>query len=307
MAVTFVDEFRESARTRYDGKVSRHTRQFLVIVDDPNNHTSVDPILAVAAQFGLFIGSIHPGDPSAWCVDVNSDVIKGSEGTQWTVTAEYSSERELNENPLLDPAFIDWDTEQFQEPIFWYKDSEGVRKGVVNSAGDPFDPPGQRDDSRRAVVIEKNLASVPSWIIQYRDAVNSDSIVIDGIPVGVGQAKCQRVSVSRWQFRNGFAFRTVNLMIHITDDDWDYRPLDVGFRRKFRNGLIPIRYHYDADFDELSVLSPENEEWEDGFEPTAPQLLDGDGQPILNPTPEDAVFGNVRIYKRLPFSALPLQ
>ena len=71
----------------------------------------------------------------------------------WTVTAEYSSEFTLAENPTNDPATITWGSEQFQRVVVVDKEGDAV----VNSAGDPFDPPIMADDSRRVVTVTKNL------------------------------------------------------------------------------------------------------------------------------------------------------
>lgn len=302
---SFLDELPEARTTEYDGKVSTHERTF--VVRTSNRYLgSANAVLVVMQYWPVYIGSPHPEDFWSRCRRMRAREVAAREGYEWHVQCSYSSEREIEENPLDDPPNYDWETEQYQEAVF--KDEED--KGVLNSAGDPYDPPGQKDMSRRAVTIERNLAFVPTWIMNYEDAVNSDAITLDGISVAVGHAKCQRVSVSRWNTRNEISYRTVRILIHLSKKDWNFRPLDIGFRRKFGTKRIPIRYWYDPDANggagDTILLDPNHSKWKEGVEPTAPVLLDGSGQPLEDPTIDNAVFRNHVIYERLPFSALPI-
>lgn len=228
------------------------------------------------------IGELHPDDSTAWCVALHVDPTDPWKG--WTATAEYSTERELAEDPTADPALISWDSEQFQKPaIYSYAGT-----AIVNSAGDPFDPPNMMDDSRRIVTVIKNLAVVPAWILTYQDAVNSDSFVLDGVTIGIGLAKMQRVAVGEEQRRNGTLFRTVTFSIHLEKDGWLLEPLDAGFREIVSGERINIL----NDGDDL--------------QPSAPVPLNGSGVHLTNPTAATAVFLSFVVYETKAFSSLPL-
>lgn len=270
-----------SARTGTNQKgVRTYTRAFRVETTSQN-----DGPYAVGTATGLpLIGTPHNEDSFAYCVSLtpaNTDPWRG-----WTVTAEYSSAIEIFENPHDDTAQITWSTEQYQ--VVAHKDKDG--KAIVNSAGDYFsDPVPMRDECRRIVTIEKNLSTVPAWILTSENAVNSESFNLDGITIAAKRAKIQRVSIGPKENRNGTAFRRVSIEIHLQKNGWDLEPLDAGFRELNDDGKL------------IAITSPG-----DSTDVTTPVLLDGAGKRLDDPTPESAVFGSYEIYPTFDFSALPL-
>jgi hypothetical protein len=228
------------------------------------------------------IGEVHPDDSGAWCTTLQVDPTDPWKG--WTVTAEYSTERELAEDPTDDPAEITWGYEQFQKPAV----TNYAGEAILNSAGDPFDPPIMIDDSRPHVTISKNLATVPVWITTYQDAINSGSFTVDGITVGAGLAKMQNITITRAQSRNGTSFRTVTFSIHLQKQGWSSKQLDAGFRQIGYGGARE-NIRNDGD-DEL---------------PAAPVPLNG-GVAIPSPTPANAQYRVDVVYEAKDFSVLPL-
>lgn len=279
MTVTFIEELPDGRRGTNTKGVRTYTRQFKLTSD-----SQADGPYTVGSNASLpKIGSVHPEDAGAFCTTLtveNSDPWMG-----WTVTAEYSSEFTLAENPTNDPAIITWGSEQFQRVVIVDKDGDAV----VNSAGDPFDPPIMADDSRRYVTVTKNLSNVPTWILNYQDAVNSDTFTVDGVSVGIGIAKMQSVTVSTVQSRNATNFRQVTFTMHFQPNGWHAKPLDAGFRQVvYGGGIENIRNEGD---DEL---------------PAAPVPLDGAGQALASPSPATCVALDFTVYNELPFSSLPL-
>jgi hypothetical protein len=228
------------------------------------------------------IGSVHPDDSDAFCETISVDPANPWRG--WTVTAQYSDKRQLAENPLDDDVQIDWGSEQFQRPAMF----DASENAIVNSAGDPFDPPLMMDDSRRVVSVEANLPFVPTWILDYQDAVNSDVFSIDGITVAVGCAKVQDVKVGPVKRRNGIAYRTVRLVIHLQRDGWLLASQDIGFREIAYGGVQNIKNPVDEEL------------------PGAPVPLDGAGVSQSNPTAASGVILSFTVYKTRPFASLPL-
>jgi hypothetical protein len=278
MTVTFIEEIAEG-RTATNTKGARsYTRKFKL----KTSLNSEGPY-AVGSDANLpVIGSQYPDDSGAWCVSLEVSQFSGRFG--WIVTANYSSERELAQDPTNDPAEISWSSEQFQRPAVF--DNSG--NAIVNSAGDPFDPPNMMDDSRRVVTIQKNLATVPSWILTYQDAVNSDTFSVDGISIAAGLAKIQSVTVGPVQKRNGTSFRTVTIVMHLQKDGWLLRPLDAGFRERVSGELQNIRNSGD---DEL---------------PAAPVPLNGSGSALANPSFTNNIFLQFSVYETKAFASLPL-
>mgnify|MGYP006266280633 CR=1 FL=1 len=237
------------------------------------------------------IGQPYSGDPFSWCIDVNIELSAPKHG--WTVTASYSSEREISENPLDEPAKITWGSENFQEVAV--ADING--KLVLNSAGDPFDPPLMKDFSRRTATVTKNVSSVPSWFFQYEDAVNSSAFSIGGLTVATGKALCKKTSVSVAKVRNGIVYYEVTTELHFSKKGWKARGLDAGFRYKYFSTA-------DSEYRRADIVTTNEQGVEE--KPTAPVPLDGNGQIIKDPTPSNCVFLEFDICEALDFSQLPL-
>ena len=227
------------------------------------------------------IGSVHPEDSLAWCVSIQVENTNPWKG--WTVTATWDSTIEVAENPLFEPAVIEWDGENFEEALTFDRDGYGV----LNSAGDPFEN-AMRERTRRVVSVMKNVASVPSWIITSEDAVNSSAFNLDGISVPANMAKLGAPRIGRWQKRNNVSYREMSLIIKLNKDTWKFRPLDVG-------------YHFKTGLGDLKRITSD-----DGTDVTTPVCLDGNGLVLANPSPSNAVYGTFNTYPAYDFSVLPL-
>ncbi len=233
------------------------------------------------------VGS-HPNAPvigsafrDAWCISSTPTCTEPWKG--WRITAEYSSEREMNVDPTQDAMQIRIYTEQFQKPAVFNKDNELI----VNSAGDPYDPPPMMDDSRRVISLVRNVASCPSWVLDYQDAVNSDSFVVYGVTYAAGVGKVQSVSMSNLQKRNGIDFYSLEILIHLQRNGWKLKTLDAGFRELGYGGEL-INILNDGDDERVS----------------APVPLDGSGGALSNPSPTNNVLREDIVYDTQPFSVL---
>lgn len=279
MTITYHGEIGSGRKAQNTKGMRTYTRQFRLESDSRSDDAYTvgsDPNLPI-------IGSLFPSDSFAWCTTLSVDCTDDWKG--WTVTADYSSERELNEDPTLDPALTDWDGEQYQRPLVIDEDENLV----CNSAGDPFDPQEMVDDSRLNSTTIKNLAVVPTWIMQYANAVNSDAFTLDGFAVDIGQAKMQRPRVSRPQRRNNIVFREVTFTINYREEGWLSSLLDAGFReRNYAGELVHIVNPGDGEF------------------VSSPVPLDGAGTSLTDPSPTNNINLTFRAFRRLPFSILPL-
>ena len=230
------------------------------------------------------IGTPHPEDANNWCVGLsitNPDPYAG-----WEVAASYSTEREVLEDPLAEPAIIGpWDTENYQEPAV----VNNADELILNSAGDMFDPPVMKDFNRRGVSVSKNVASVPVWFLDYEDAVNSDVFSVGGLSVAVGCGKLSRTTISERKNRNGTDYYVVGMYIQLAKKSWTRKTLDAGFHQTV--GGVRSVIMIGAAGDEL---------------PVTPVPLDGAGGVLANPSPSTSYYRSDNIEDRLPFSALPL-
>lgn len=309
MGVTSIKEIhsgRDGAEElgRDDQEVRRYTRVFRVTTG-----SNYDGWYVISGSPSLpVIGAVYPSDPEAYCRRRRGRNESFSKQV-WIVTCAYSTEKELEENPLNEPAEIEWDTEQFQRP--YVKDKDG--EGIVNSAGDAFDPAVDGDDSRWMATVQKNVAAVPTWLLEYRDAVNEDEVTkdnpegtfeFDGLTIYPNEAKMQAIRISKWQERNDVNYRVLTMRIQfkyderqhgVAEDDavfkgWSRQTLDIGLRRK------------DPDDATKRIKCLDDE----GREATSPMRLDGAGAQQADPTPANAKYITDDIYQRQPFAVLPL-
>jgi hypothetical protein len=299
MAVLTFDEIapgRDGAEQFKEKKgVTRYTRTFLVRTDTNTDEASV--IFAHASCPN--VGDVYPYDADAFCTDVRP--VQHKAKTVWRVTARYSTEYELSDNPLNDAAEIEWNTEPRQK-AFW-KDRDG--NAILNSAGDYYDPPVEGDDSRWVATVSKNLAAVPAWTLTYKDATNSDQFTLDGLTIAIGVAKLSRIRISKWQERNDIDFRVVTFSIAIDENGWAAELLDQGFRELdgcTGAGSGSGSGSGSGECDEGRVhITDKN-----GDPVVSPVPLDGNGCALDCPTPETAVFRTHHIHKVMAFSSLPL-
>lgn len=226
------------------------------------------------------IGDQHDEDSQAYCFEVS--IAQKSAWKVWTYTAQYSTDKELNRNPLYDPAVITWDGENFEEVAFQDRNGDAI----LNSAGDPFENL-MRERSRRIATVVKNVLGVPSWVIEQENAVNSAAFVLDGYVIAAGLAMLAQPSISEWKKRNTYDFRTITFQIKLNRDGWSLKPLDAGFS-------------YIAGGQKRRAVNP------DGTDPTTPICLNGSGGMLSNPTPATAVFGSFNVYPSFDFNLLPL-
>jgi hypothetical protein len=286
MTITYLGE-NHAAATNDRGSRS-YTRVFKLKTSEKTErayHVGSHPSLP-------FIGQVHPDDSNAYCTTLTPDPTDPWKG--WTVTAQYADSRPMAEDPTDDAAIISWGSEQFQKPAVFDRNGNFI----VNSAGDPFDPPNMMDDSRRVVTVQKNLTAVPAWILDYQDAVNSDSFTVDGVTIGIGLAKMQVVTVGERQRRNGTTFRTVSFTIHLQREGWLLRPLDAGFRE------IDIGSGSGSGSGSgqlVNIKNPGDDEL-----PGAPVPLNGSGVALTNPSFSTCVFLPFSVYATRTFSSLPL-
>ena len=277
MAVVSVQEHWRGRGASWSRDERSYHRALLVLTDDKFDRE--DTVMAAVDAY-VRLGTTHPADAYAFCNRIEPETMNESPFA-WVVKCGYTAKK-LDEDPLQDPAIITWNTVQYQEAAVRDKDGDAI----LNSAGDPYDPPVMKDKSRRTCRINKNVASVPGWFLDYEDAVNSDAFTVDDFSVGIGVAKCQKPTISEWKRRNGTDYREVSMELHFSRTGWAQFPLDCGYREKktVDGGTVLVKI--------ANITSP------------AP--LDGAGHRIINPTPSTAAYRMFETYESLPFSVLPL-
>ena len=243
------------------------------------------------------VGSQHPDDSNAYCKGLrvdNTDFWKG-----WTVTATYSDERTLDDSdPSNDEIKVSWAAESYEEVILYDVVTD---EAILNTANDPFSEPPTREATHLVATISANVTSVPTWILSYQDAINSDSITIGGLSIGIGKAKMQNLSIGQSQLRNGVAFYPLSFQIKIKEEGWKFKPLSTGFSQLIY-GVEPT-FPGDEIIETVKKVDCVNKA--DQKPVSEPALLDADGTQIDSEDPADGHFMEFDIYPSLAFSSLP--
>lgn len=268
--------------TQYNGGIWTAKRAWLVRTDSPSDRENT-----VSTASGLpAYGALHPGPISApmYATTIDYGPLEATTPMAWKVTAGYTSDRSLDEDdPEQDEILISFNSEIYQEAVYMDKDN----KAIMNSANDPFDPPAAMDNAHLIATIASNHQAIPSWILNYQNAVNSAPCTISGLSIGQGKAKVARITVGQRQKRGNTTFFPLSTEIHIKKEGWRLEPLDQGLNEillgKKRAILLGADLH----------------------EATTPQPLNGMGVYDEDATPATATYLDFRVYDELNFSALP--
>lgn len=237
--------------------------------------------------------SRHPDNAQFLCKRLRGKQEQKSP-LHWRIDAEYDTapiDREDSpESPLSRPAKITWSTIKYQKAV--ERDREG--NAILNSAGDYFDPPVMKDLSRWTVSVSKNVAAVPTDIIDYPDALNSGTFSIGGISIEQNVAKIMGISISDLQKEGDIEYYVFQYTLEFDAiDKWKCKPLQHGF--------YCLENVFAGTPDKIRCTDS------NGKPAVSPQLLADNGTQIGLPiTPGDAKYGDYNIYHEMDFSVLPV-
>ena len=309
MSIVSVDQIGpgRTATAKLNGRreVRTHTQPYRVVTDNPN-----DTSYEIQAAFPP-IGSPHIDDPYAFLV--SKDPVADSKGKMlWIVPLVYSTERPRSENPCNDPTDIEWDTDTAMEPYLF--DSDG--QAMLNSAGDHYGEALKGENAYWTVVCTSNQPFIPSWIDDYKNAINNDNCSIDGRYFQPGQCKVKKIHIGRWQTREEYRYRVLSLTIKITTNPtinlaegpqqvsgWAKNVIDEGLHCWWPNPLdsgnikLPCADSAGQPVRKAAAL--------DGY---GYQLGSSSGTelPTTPPTADEIIYNSFDIYAWKPFSVLPL-
>lgn len=229
------------------------------------------------------VGSIHFADTEAYLQRRSVTLTKPK--FHWTVTLSYSSQFEMTEDPLDEPARLTIDGEKYQEVA----DTDRNGQAMLNSAGDYFsDPPIMRDRTDHILRVSKNVAEIPIWFLNSQDVVNDAEFTYRGLIFPERTLKIERVPIPEIQKRNDVEYFPLVIEIKYRKATWNAKPLQSGYRQLVGGDLVKIVSEGD------------------GTDLTTPALLDENGAYIPHPVPTDAKYADFEIYNELDFETLPL-
>lgn len=251
-----------------DQAVRNYTRVFQVrftVAEIAAGPLSVVDIIGLPRAGDIYIGKNGETDIGAWCRSANAKQ-DGDDPRFWTVEYKYSSEASDSEDPateassgsssssggtprdpLLRAPTIRWGkmsyTRAEAKALGFRLDAEGVpifdTVTPATSAGEPYDPPLEREVTVLTLTITINKAEFdPVEAAEYGDAVNETTFTILGDQWPLAAVRCMGITgdfryeqgISYWMTTYEFAFR------HVTGDGsnplpgegwWEWK-LDAG-------------------------------------------------------------------------------
>lgn len=165
-------------------------------------------------------------DPGSFCQSISvTEDTEAADGLRWLVTAEYGPLNVLEfsvQAPLDQRPTIRFDKEVFQEPATKDIDDEPV----VNSAGDPFDPPIMLDRRWPIMQIVRNEPSYsPLLANDYCGTINNAEWF--GRPAK--EWKCLDITGEEAVDPDGHRYWVVSYVFQLKRDTWVERVMDVGY------------------------------------------------------------------------------
>jgi hypothetical protein len=294
VSISEIDGARSAGRDQRGNKT--YGRGFRVVTDHPRTGPkAVRDAVPVAigdyyrngsdAEVGQ---SWYEEDDKIYCLEVAVKPEGAADAKQWIVELKYGVADPASfgaiDDPTQLPPKISWSGVRRDEVV----DVDEDDKPVVNSAGDPFDPPITRDASSPTMVVTRNERTYDDGIaVQYRQSVN-EAEFFGHAP---GTVKCADIRAESADSPSIGRYYVVTYEFELVDGSWQPEVLDLGLRQ--RNTTSGAR--------EQIVI--------DGTPATSPVLLDGQGQPLA----ADAVTGGAyfllsfKTYKTRDFASLGLE
>jgi len=270
---------RSSEHVLGDKKVTRnHTLRWRVETDtilDGSQTVLLSPAVA-------HLLDAHPDDPAALANRVR--VSQRSEnGRIWNLDVDYSTDAKSDQpddDPLLEEREVSWASATVSAVAA--KDRDG--KAILNSAGDPFDPPIEVERPHAKLTVARNEASFSgTTAIAYIQKVNSTQFS-GGAP---GTVLCMDINANE-QERNKIKFWRVTYEFEYAPEGWQPDILEQGLRQLVSGNVETCKDN-------------------DGEAVTTPVPLDSAGAQIDASTlPGTAVFTTFNVYKEIDFNQLGL-
>lgn len=265
-----------------------YARTWRVIVDS----AAVGPGAArdaVPVAVGNTYSTGSETDAGAFCLAINAVDEGASDGKSYLVTATYgppelAPSRTEADNPLDEPFELSWGGLSLEKVL----DIDEDGYAIVNSAGEPFDPPVTVEDNLPILNIVRNESRAsfdPTLIYRYRRARNSDAFW----GADPGQVRIMPITAEYpWHPACGRYWR-VTYQFVFNDEGWTRKLLDLGFRTLSGSGSSTVlKQVVDAK----------------GVPVSTPVLLDGLGHKLAPGATPVAV--EYAVYKSLPFAIFNL-
>lgn len=261
MGIVSISDTKGSRALSWSGQAGRqYTLEVLVVTNDPTMGPRA-VLKALSLQNGMYYrfpwyanNQLNPS-PTEWdyasfiqSLDLKEEA---NDGCQWRATLQFgpfdwSSQGGFTgsgdaadgvSNPFAIPPQVKWSSAKFEKACT--VDIHG--NPIVNTVGDPFDPPVKRDDSRPILTVTQNQMTFDIGQAQsFKDTVNADTFC--GFPPN--SVKCADITADRqyssdwgyyWQVTYEFEIRPVIVVQGATGPvtyqyGWTEQILNAGYR-----------------------------------------------------------------------------
>jgi len=222
------------------------SRVFQVEIDAVSATVESDILASVSIPT---IGASHPAYSAAKCTRRRVKLADDDDFLTWEVECDYSlptpSKNNTSNNPVNDPPRISFGSVQYTRVV--EKAYQGVdkidspTKAILNSAGQPFDPPVVQEEENMVISITRNERTIdPADLVTYRNTINLVSITIAGVTIAQNRGRMRSIMMTKSWDTSGTAYWQVTYEIEIATTTHVRKILDVGFYKKESAGLIPM-------------------------------------------------------------------
>jgi hypothetical protein len=263
-------------------------------IPDTITDALADRVAFLFRDYLPLVGTLYPGVPFCTCRNIGCEL---EEPGVYKFSAQFSDKNSrekaaTDEDPIKDLPIIK--PTAGSKEIAITKDRDG--NAVLNKAGDPIIQ--TRDQQFVGLSVRVNVADIPAAVLDLVDTCNDAPIKIGGWHINTNQARFILPSdfMSEPKSRNEISYYEFAYEIAIDTRDMHYgTPMNAGFRKR-----VPV----DPEADPI-VYRKETILAEDGSEPSEPVPLDDDGDEIVDPQPDDAIFLKVKKYPEADYTWLP--
>ena len=258
--------------------------------------TSVPWADLLADNPGLALGAAHSTITGAVVTSFTPEAMSPRDNL-WRVTVTYTwPEVDSTVAPHLRPAVITCHSETVYVPTFRWKNGDPI----INTAGSLIT--GVEQPVNHWIFhVEKNVLAVPTWTLNYADAVNSDAVTVRGINIAAHYLMLQNLDIGPDSSEpvGGVTYNYIPVAF-----DLIYNPLDWK-TRIFNMGLYQI-----SDGKRVPCIDA------NGEHSSEPMFLKANGEMEDYPSPSvtesafiAAITSTMRegwLHDLLPFNVLPL-
>lgn len=269
MAIKFSEPSPDSGASMNQAFERESDRKYMIYSDPLDNANQV------LLFFGPSIGSAEPFDPQQRCTGLTVRSVgrctcpfDQSDAMMWEGTASYGPwnplENSFDGNPVNIPPLFRFDINLVAVPAI--VDVDG--NPIVNSAGDYYDPPVEREVAKVTLTVNRNEASPnPAVLLALTNVVNLTAW--NGFPPKTVKFNCPTMPVVQYCQATSSFFWPMEYVFDVNFDTWVKQVLNRGLRQLDASGnLVPIYIN--------------------GQPLSDPVFLDEDGHAILTPDLLDA-------------------